>query len=245
MGAPFSLPQLLLVNLLPSGWRRMAPANTIHRFAIMPLDGNPVSSACVRVCACAGAGEEAGGGSGGGDEWLWRGGRLCGESGCCHSRQEPPSSACPHVTCSHAPPPPAPCSPPPPLSPPGESRDSKLYPTGSREVPYLIFLLTAYPLIIACEWATPPPPPPPAVYLAPLFCTIFAPPPHHHHRNHHHRHHHKRDCWAVGLFGCWAPGRVGARCSRGVHLLHARPSIRPHAHELPAAAAAPCPIPGA
>ncbi|KAG2446346.1 hypothetical protein HXX76_000933 [Chlamydomonas incerta] len=117
VGAPFSLPQLLLVNLLPSGWRRMAPANTIHRFAIMPLDGNPVSS---------------------------------------------------------------------------ESRDSKLYPTGSREVPYLIFLLTAYPLVIASalglgavmapycmlffalhgyrRWVPPedpkPPPPPPAAAAA-------------------------------------------------------------------------------
>ncbi|KAG2433213.1 hypothetical protein HYH02_012754 [Chlamydomonas schloesseri] len=90
VGAPFSLPQLLLVNLLPSGWRRMAPANTIHRFAIMPLDGNPVSS---------------------------------------------------------------------------ESRDSKLYPTGSREVPYLIFLLTAYPLIIACVLAL-------GAVLAP-YCILF------------------------------------------------------------------------
>ncbi|KXZ43689.1 hypothetical protein GPECTOR_83g301 [Gonium pectorale] len=90
IGAPFSLPQLLLTSLLPSGWRSMAPASTLHRMALMPIDGNPVSN---------------------------------------------------------------------------ESRDSKLYPTGSREVPYMFFLLTAYPLLLGVCWVL-------CLLMAP-YCILF------------------------------------------------------------------------
>ncbi|PNH05304.1 Short transient receptor potential channel 2, partial [Tetrabaena socialis] len=78
IGAPFSLPLLVLVHVLPSGWRARASANSIYTAAIMPLDGNPVS---------------------------------------------------------------------------GESRGSRLFPTGSRELPFLIYLLTLHPIIIALSWA--------------------------------------------------------------------------------------------